>query len=145
LYGIKATHARISGFGAREYYTYIDSIALWVLSDGCVIAEHLAPTVGISGPIAASADDMTLAYAIVAGKDPKDQATLMQPPVSIATYTDTKSLEGLKIGIFSGWNNFVMDPIITERIEVFKKHFESLGATFVEITIPELEDARKGI
>jgi hypothetical protein len=37
-----------------------------------------------------------------------------------------------------------MDPIITERIEVFKKYFASLGATFEDIRIPELEDARNG-
>ncbi|CAO3683190.1 unnamed protein product [Umbelopsis vinacea] len=120
LYGLKATHARISGFGS----------------------QHLAPTVGISGPLAASADDMTLAYAIVAGRDLKDTGTLMQPPVSLDSYMETKSLAGIKIGIFPQWNDFVMDPIITERIEVFKKYFASLGATFEDIRIPELEDAR---
>jgi Asp-tRNA(Asn)/Glu-tRNA(Gln) amidotransferase A subunit family amidase len=104
----------------------------------------LAPTVGISGPIAASADDMALAYAIVAGKDSRDQATLMQPPVSLANYSNTKSLEGIKIGIFPEWNNMVMDPVINDRIEVFKNYFSSLGATFVNIEIPELEEARNG-
>jgi Asp-tRNA(Asn)/Glu-tRNA(Gln) amidotransferase A subunit family amidase len=106
--------------------------------------EPLAPTVGISGPIAASADDMTLAYAIAAGKDGRDEATLMQPPVSLANYTNTKSLEGIKIGIFPEWNNMVMDPVINDRIEVFKKYFASLGATFEDIVIPELEEARNG-
>ncbi|CAO3676291.1 unnamed protein product [Umbelopsis ramanniana] len=120
LYGIKSTHARISGFGS----------------------QRLAPTVGIAGPIAASADDMALAYAIVAGKDSRDQGTLMQPPVSLASYSNTKSLEGIKIGIFPEWNNMVMDPVINDRIEVFKKYFSSLGATFETIEIPELELAR---
>ncbi|CAM0135316.1 hypothetical protein VKS41_000099 [Umbelopsis sp. WA50703] len=121
LYGLKATHARISGFGC----------------------QHLAPTVGVSGPIAASADDMALTYAIIAGRDEKDQATFMQPPVKLDSYTNTKSLDGLRIGIFKAWNDHVMDPIISEKIEVFKQHFASLGATFVDIEIPELEDARK--
>jgi Asp-tRNA(Asn)/Glu-tRNA(Gln) amidotransferase A subunit family amidase len=111
---------------------------------GSYFVEHLAPTVGISGPLAASADDMTLAYAIVAGRDLKDTGTLMQPPVSLDSYMETKSLAGIKIGIFPQWNDFVMDPIITERIEVFKKYFASLGATFEDIRIPELEDARNG-
>jgi Asp-tRNA(Asn)/Glu-tRNA(Gln) amidotransferase A subunit family amidase len=87
---------------------------------------------------------MTLAYAIMSGPDPSDPQTTLQPPVSLKDYGLTQTLEGLTIGIMPRWNDRTLEPAMLRQLDVFAKHFESLGATLVEIDIPDLELAKTG-
>ncbi|CAG8534350.1 19602_t:CDS:2 [Cetraspora pellucida] len=54
----------------------------------------------------------------------------------------TKTLSDLKIGIFTDWNKRVVDPTITSSLNSFINEFKLRGAEFIEIDIPELEDAQ---
>ncbi|CAO3594587.1 unnamed protein product [Absidia cylindrospora] len=121
LYGLKTTMGRTSSIGSMP----IDS------------------SLAVNGPITATADDMALAYAIMSGPDENDPLTMLQPQVSLKDYTLTSTLEGLTIAVVPSWNECVDDPAILAPLNVFVNYFKSLGATIVEIEIPDLDLATK--
>ncbi|ORX61954.1 amidase signature enzyme [Hesseltinella vesiculosa] len=116
LYGLKTTTGRVSSVGGRP----------------------VDPTVSVSGPIAATADDMALTYAVMSGVDEKDPRTRFQPVMSLENYTLTHTLEGMTIGITKTFNDLVEEPAIMDQMTHFMRYFESLGAKIVEIDIPDL-------
>jgi Asp-tRNA(Asn)/Glu-tRNA(Gln) amidotransferase A subunit family amidase len=95
------------------------------------------PTVGAYGPIAATADDMALAYSIIAGPDPNDVNSMLQPPPSLKDYNKYQDLSDLTIGIFPNWNKRTDEPAILNSLNDMKEQLGKLGARFVEL---ELED-----
>ncbi|KAI9030176.1 amidase signature domain-containing protein [Phycomyces nitens] len=117
VYGLKPTCGRISACGG----------------------EPVDPTVGVFGPLAATADDLALAYAIIAGPDPNDPLSLHQPPVSLKDYDLTETLAGIRIGVLPDWHSDNSDEIFGERIEQVKAYFEKLGATIVTTSIPDID------
>lgn len=122
LYGLKTTYARVSGYGGAT----------------------VDPTLGSYGPMAATADDMALTYSIIAGADPKDANSLLQPPVHLKDYDNYLDLSDLKIAITPDWSENVSEPAIVEKLEFFKNYLQKLGATFVEIEIPDLDISSTG-
>ena len=116
--GLKATYSRVSEFGAAPL---------------CWSVAHL-------GPIAATAEDAALMYAVIAGADPQDALTVQQPPVTLDGFDDL-DLRGLTIGIYAPWFQHA-SPAMVEGCEKMVKEFQSLGAQVREIEIPELEAAR---
>ncbi len=116
--GLKGTFGRVSGYGAAP----------------------LDWTVGHLGPIAATAEDAAIAYAIMAGPDPRDPLSLSHPDVSLEGFDDP-SLNGLKLGVYVPWFEHAEE----ETVRICKGALENLksaGAEVVEITIPELDPAR---
>lgn len=118
LVGLKATYGRISEFGAFP----------------------LDWTVAHIGPIAGSATDAALTYALIAGPDPKDEISLHQPLPSIKGWDDT-NLKGLRIGIYREWFNHA-DKEVVAACEAMLKQFEAMGCEVKEIVIPNLEANR---
>jgi Asp-tRNA(Asn)/Glu-tRNA(Gln) amidotransferase A subunit family amidase len=116
--GIKATFGRISDYNSRA----------------------LCWTVAHNGPIAATAEDAALMYAILAGPDPKDPHTLNQPPVSLDGF-DNFNLSDLKIGIFTPWFEHAC-PETVAACRSMVGAFEDMGASVTEIEIPDLEANR---
>ncbi|CAG8443463.1 amidase signature enzyme [Rhizophagus irregularis] len=102
----------------------------------------LAHSVAVSGPMAASVDDLALAYYVMAGKDPKDPNTLHQPLPTLHGFHVTNKLSDLKIGVYSMWNKQVDNPAITTALNNFIDELKLRGAKIIEIKIPELEEAR---
>ncbi|CAG8661383.1 241_t:CDS:2, partial [Gigaspora rosea] len=96
----------------------------------------------VPGPMTACVDDLALAYFVMSGKDPEDPKTFHQPSPTLHDLYLTDDLSNLKIGIFSAWNKQVTDPAITPALDNFINEFKLRGAEFIEIEIPELEDAR---
>ncbi|CAG8804549.1 4020_t:CDS:2, partial [Racocetra fulgida] len=96
----------------------------------------------VFGPMTTCVDDLALAYYIMAGKDPEDPKTLHQPLPTLHDLYLTKTLSDLKIGVFSDWNRQVNDPAITSSLNAFIEEFKLRCAEFIEIDIPELEDAQ---
>ncbi|CAG8743938.1 27527_t:CDS:2, partial [Racocetra persica] len=119
-YGIKPTCGRISSVGEFA----------------------LGSSVAVAGPMAACVDDLALSYYVIAGKDPEDPKTLHQPPPTLHGLYLTDNLSDLKIGLFSAWNKQVSNPAITAALNAFIDEFKNRGVEFIEIEIPELEDAR---
>ncbi|ORE22303.1 amidase signature enzyme [Rhizopus microsporus] len=119
LYGLKTTWSRVSSFGGSTQ----------------------DPSIGAYGPIAATADDMTLTYTIIAGPDPNDPNTLSQPGVDLKDYDKFNDLSGLTIAVVPDWNRFITEPAILERMDKVKGYLKQLGADIVEVDIPDLERA----
>lgn len=118
LVGLKATFGRVSEFGAFP----LD----WSVA-------HI-------GPIAASATDAALTYALIAGPDPKDPMSLHQPLPSLEGWEDL-NLKGLKIGVYWQWFRHA-DAETVAACEAMLKEYEKMGCEIVEIVIPNLEANR---
>lgn len=123
LYGLKTSFARVSGYGGAT----------------------VDPSVGSYGPLAATADDMALAYTIIAGPDPKDSNSLLQPSVNLKDYDRYHDLSDLTIAVTPEWNRGVHEPAILEKLNLFKTSLQSLGARLVEIDIPDLDLTATGL
>ncbi|KAJ3096240.1 hypothetical protein HDU96_000837 [Phlyctochytrium bullatum] len=120
VFGLKPTHARISGRG------------------GFTLAE----SVGVQGPLAASADDLAIAYLAMAGPDEKNPQTKLQPPVYLPPSYLKPSVKGLRVGVLSHYNAQVGNPAITASLELIKRKLVEGGAELVEVEIPLLDDIR---
>lgn len=118
LVGLKATYGRVSEFGAFP----LD----WSIA-------HI-------GPIAASAADAALGYALIAGPDPLDPNSLHQPRPSLAGWQNT-DLRGLKIGVFWPWFRHASAEVV-EACEALLRQFLGLGAGLREIVLPDLSAGR---
>jgi len=116
--GLSPTYGRVSSFGSAP----------------------LAWTVDHYGPIAGSALDAALAYAVLAGPDPRDPGTLRQPPVTLDTFDDV-DLRGLILGVYRPWFEHA-SPAMVEGCSKLLKDLEQMGAEVREIEIPELDAAR---
>lgn len=118
LVGLKPTFGRVSEFS---------SAAL------CWSVAH-------NGPIGATAEDVALMYAIIAGPDPNDPHTLHQPPVTLDRFDDF-DLRDVTIGVFTPWLEHASPAMIAGCRQMFNA-FQAMGARVQEIEIPELEAAR---
>jgi len=116
--GIKPTYGRVSEYGAAPL---------------CWSVAHI-------GPIAASVEDLVIAYGAIAGKDFRDPNSLYQPLVDIAGW-NSPDLSGVTIGVFMEWNNHC-DPICSSSCEDMVKVFQRAGAIVRKIEIPFLEAMR---
>jgi Asp-tRNA(Asn)/Glu-tRNA(Gln) amidotransferase A subunit family amidase len=116
--GLSPTYARVSAFGSAP----------------------LAWTVDHYGPIAGSAQDAAIAYAVMAGPDPKDPGTRRQPPVTLESFDDL-DLRGLVLGIYRPWFEHASSAMVegcTRLVEGLK----AMGAQVREVELPELDAAR---
>lgn len=118
LVGLKATFGRISEHGAFP----LD----WSVA-------HI-------GPLAWSAADLALTYALTAGPDPKDPISLHQPLPSLKGWDDL-DLKGLKLGVYWQWFRHA-DPEVVAACEAMLGEYEKMGCRIVEIEIPNLEANR---
>ncbi|KAI8066640.1 amidase signature domain-containing protein [Gongronella butleri] len=119
-YGLKPTCGRVSGFGGLGF----------------------GASVGVTGPIAATADDMTMVFSIIQGPDAKDEKTLLPPPLDLSDYNKTSSLAGLTIGIVPKWHAEVLEPVIVDQLQKMLAYLQSLGAKVVEIELEHMDIAR---
>lgn len=115
VFGLKSTFGRVSEYGAAPL---------------CWSVAHL-------GPIAATATDTALAYAVMAGPDLRDPNTLHQPLPSLENW-DQLNLNGLKLGVYKQWFQHA-DAEVVAACDTMLRRFEDMGAEIVEITIPDLE------
>ena len=118
LVGLKATFGRVSEHGAFP----LD----WSVA-------HI-------GPLAGSATDAALTYALIAGSDVADPISMHQPAPSIKGWDKIK-LKGLKLGVYWQWFRHA-DPEVVAACESMLKHFEAMGCEIHEIVIPNLEANR---
>lgn len=115
--GLKSTYGRVSEMGAAPL---------------CWSVAHL-------GPLAATAEDAALAWAIMAGPDVHDTNTLRQPSPTLDGFE--LDVQGMTFGIYPPWFNHAT-PALVAVCEKMVKGFEQRGGRIVEIEIPELNEAR---
>jgi len=104
------------------------------------ISEHGVPPlcwqVGHVGPLGQTVADVAAAYAIVAGADAADPATLAQPAPHLDGLEE-RSLNGLRLGIC--WPYFEdADPDVVARCKEAVRALTEAGATVVEVPPPDL-------
>lgn len=115
LVGIKPTFGRISEFGAAEL--------VW--------------SVAYLGPMAGTVRDCAAAYALIAGDDARDSNSRGHPSVSLDVAIPA-SLRGLRIGVHRAWFRHAT-PDVVRSCEAMLAEFERLGATIVDVEIPDLD------
>ncbi|MCK6548501.1 amidase [Myxococcota bacterium] len=116
--GLKATFGRISEHGAAP----------------------LCWTVGHVGPIAATIEDLAIAYAVIAGPDPRDPSSLHQPAPSLEGW-NSRDVRGLVIGVYEPWFQHA-SPEIVAACEAALRQLEIAGATIASIELPDLDATR---
>jgi Asp-tRNA(Asn)/Glu-tRNA(Gln) amidotransferase A subunit family amidase len=118
IVGIKPTFGRVSEHGAAPL---------------CWSVAHL-------GPVAATATDAALAYAVLAGPDPRDPNSMRQPAPTLAGW-DKLDLHGLKMGVYWPWFRHATADMVA-ACEAMLGRFESMGAEVREVRLPDLEAGR---
>jgi len=116
--GLKPTFGRVSERGAAPL---------------CWSVAHI-------GPIAGNARDTAILYNIIAGKDPKESLTQIQPEPNLKN-AFPKDLKGLKFGIYPDWF-YDCDKSMHTTLKSTLEYLKNSGAEIIEIEIPELEEMR---
>lgn len=116
LTGIKPTWGRVSRFGTFQ----------------------LAPSLDHVGTIARSAADAAALLGGIAGYDPKDPTTLLQP---VPDYLSTEHAGDLRIGIDAQWNCEDVDESVRNVLRNAADAFREIGATVVDVTVPDVKQA----
>lgn len=118
IVGLKATWSRISELGAYP----------------------LCGSVGHVGPLGATVRDVALAYALMAGPEADDYDSQHQPPAHLAEFGN-EDLRGIRVGFYRPWVEHAL-PEVTRTLWDALDIYRERGAEIVEVTIPELDNAR---
>lgn len=114
--GLKPTYGRISRYGMIAFASSLDQ----------------------AGPMTQTAMDAAILLNVMAGFDKRD-STSVDTPVPDYTANLNNSLKGLRIGIIPSFFGEGLHKDIHEAINQSKTVLEQLGATFVEIDLPNYE------
>ncbi|KAI4166058.1 MAG: hypothetical protein LQ342_000489 [Letrouitia transgressa] len=117
LYGLKPSHGRISGSPT----------------------VGLAPSTGVFGPMASSMADLELAYRVMATPDPSDPTSSLFAPSTSSSQFPTATPKVL--GIYKPWFD-AADASVLSPSRAALGHFESLGYSIVDITLPYLPEGQ---
>jgi Asp-tRNA(Asn)/Glu-tRNA(Gln) amidotransferase A subunit family amidase len=115
VFGLKPTYGRVSEHGAVP----LD----WSIA-------HI-------GPMAGTATDTALAYAVMAGPDLRDPNSLHQTLPTLENWNQL-NLRGIKLGVYKPWFQHA-DPEVVAACDTMLNRFKDMGAEIREIVIPELE------
>jgi aspartyl-tRNA(Asn)/glutamyl-tRNA(Gln) amidotransferase subunit A len=113
--GLKPTYGRISRWGMIAFASSLDQ----------------------AGPMARTAEDCALLLNEMCSHDEKD-TTSIDEVVPDFTENLNSSIQGLKIGLVKEFDLTKLDNNVVKVFEESKKHYESLGAEFIEISLPNI-------
>ena len=111
--GLKPTYGRVSRYGLVAFASSLDQI----------------------GPITKNVTDSAILMNILSGKDPQDSTSA---PVAVPYFTSVlgKGINGLKLGIPKEYFIEGIDPEVEQSVREAIRHFESLGAIPIEVSLP---------
>ena len=115
--GLKPTYGRVSRYGAIPLAWSLDHV----------------------GPLTKSVEDAAIMLSAIAGPDPKDPSASSRP---LADYRQEMrgSIRGLRLGVPRQYFFEHVDPEIQKLVSAAIHQLESMGATLVEVDIPDLEN-----
>jgi aspartyl-tRNA(Asn)/glutamyl-tRNA(Gln) amidotransferase subunit A len=113
--GLKPTYGRISRWGMIAFASSLDQ----------------------AGPMARTVEDCALLLNEMCSHDEKD-TTSIEEVIPDFTEKLNSSIKGLKIGLVKEFDLSKLDNNVVQVFEESKKHYESLGAEFVEISLPNI-------
>ena len=116
--GLKPTYGLISRFGLVAFASSLDQI----------------------GPLTRSVEDSALALQSIAGYDRMDSTSAQ---VDVPNYSQalTGDVKGLRIGVPKEYMGEGVDPKVKEAVMAALSVYESLGATWEEVSLPHTEYA----
>jgi aspartyl-tRNA(Asn)/glutamyl-tRNA(Gln) amidotransferase subunit A len=118
--GLKTTYGRVSRYGLIPLVSSFDTI----------------------GPMARSVYDVALVLQTIAGHDPKDSTSRVEP---VQHYSESlkkaEDLRGLRIGIPKEYFVEGLDAEVDASLRAAIKEIESLGAETVEVSLPHTQYA----
>lgn len=111
--GLKPTYGRVSRFGLVAFASSLDQI----------------------GPITRNVEDNARVLEVISGLDPMDSTSA---DMEVPAYTEelTGDVKGLKIAVPKEYLAEGVDPEVKETIISALKVYESLGATWEEVSLP---------
>ena len=113
--GLKTTYGRVSRYGLLPLVSSFDTI----------------------GPMAGSVYDVSLVLEAIAGHDPKDSTSRIEPaPRYSESLNKTDNLRGLRIGIPKEYFVEGLDPAVDASLRTAIKQIENLGAETLEVSLP---------
>ena len=113
--GIKPTYGRISRWGMIAFASSLDQ----------------------AGPMARTAEDCAILMNVMCSHDIKDTTSLDENIPDFTKGLDAP-IKGLKIGIVKEFDLSKLDSNVVKVFENSKKHYESLGVEFVEVSLPNI-------
>ena len=116
--GLKPTYGRVSRFGLVAFASSLDQI----------------------GPLTKDVRDAAIIMNVISGVDPCDSTTL-DAPVPDYTANLEKGVKGLTFGLPEEYFIEGLDPQVEQAVRFAVAHFEKLGATVVDISLPHTEYA----
>jgi aspartyl-tRNA(Asn)/glutamyl-tRNA(Gln) amidotransferase subunit A len=114
--GLKPTYGRVSRYGMIAYASSLDQ----------------------GGPMARSAEDCAILMQAMAGFDEKD-STSVDMPVPDYQANLNADLKGLTIGLPKEFFGDGLSSDVALKIDEAKQEFQKLGATFKEVSMPNLK------
>src|SRR5581483_4949927 len=118
IVGLKPTHGRVSMRGLVASLT--------------VTTDHI-------GPMTRTVADAALMLDAMAGHDPRDPFSRDRPLPAYRAALGA-GLGGLRVGVPTNYYFDVLDPEVEVSVRAAIGELERLGATLVEVTIPDLEE-----
>ncbi|BDU69139.1 glutamyl-tRNA(Gln) amidotransferase subunit A [Geothrix oryzae] len=88
------------------------------------------------GPIAATAEDLALAFQVMAGVDPQDSTSVDLPEAERLAPLRAADLKGLRIGLPKEYFAEGLEPAVRAVLDGALREFERLGARLVEVSLP---------
>jgi len=116
--GLKPTYGRVSRFGLVAFASSLDQI----------------------GPFTKTVEDAALLLNAISGRDPLDSTSLEEPVPDYAAQLG-QDLKGVKLGMPREYFISGIDPQVDAAVRAAIKHYESLGAEIVEVSLPNTEHA----
>src|SRR5277367_1780573 len=116
--GLKPTYGRVSRFGLVAFASSLDQI----------------------GPFTKTVRDAGLLLNIISGRDPQDSTSLDE---SVPDFTASlgRDLKGIRLGLPREYFIEGVDPQVDAAVRAAIRHYESLDAEIVEVSLPHTEHA----
>ena len=118
IVGLKPTYGRVSRFGLIAFASSLDQI----------------------GPFTKTVRDAALVLNAISGRDPQD-STSLDEPVPDHTALLGRDLKGVRLGMPREYFIDGIDPQVDAAVRAAVRHYESLGAEIVEVSLPNTEHA----
>ncbi|WP_306589609.1 Asp-tRNA(Asn)/Glu-tRNA(Gln) amidotransferase subunit GatA [Geothrix sp. 21YS21S-4] len=96
----------------------------------------MASSLDQPGPIAATAEDLALAFSVMVGADPRDSTSVDLPGSERLASLRSADLRGLRIGLPREYFGEGLEPGVRSSLEAALRVFEEQGARLVEVDLP---------
>lgn len=116
--GLKPTYGRVSRFGLVAFASSLDQI----------------------GPFGKTVRDCALLLNAISGQDKQDSTSLAEPVPDFAAGLD-RGMKGIRLGMPREYFIEGIDPQVDSAVRAAVKHYESLGAEIVEVSLPHTDYA----